>query len=420
MGRMTFDDSQEVRRSSARSWQGGSHGSHGHSSRRRDPVAYAADTLLDLPPPVLVDTAAGFDMMMAALASEPALALDTESNSLYRYHYRVCMIQISTASTDYLLDPLRLRNLRPLGDLLADPQIQKVFHAAENDVLMLKRDFGFAFANIFDTMLAARILGWRQVSLAALLQQHFGVALDKHAQLTDWGQRPLTPAQLAYARLDSHYLLPLRDLLTAKLRESKRWREAHEAFEGLPRVTYVEKPFDPDGFWRVKGARDLLPAELAVLRELYLWRDDQARLMDRPPFKVLGDETLVQLSRLQPEHPFELPFSPRQIDQFGLEVLKTIARGQHAPPPTPPVRPQNGNGRPDPQVQARFDRLRAWRARRAAERQVDADIVLTNEALLAIARAAPIGLDALADVGVMGAWKLQEYGAELLSAMDAT
>ncbi len=376
--------------------------------------------LPQLPPPVLVDTPSAFDAMIESLLGEPAVALDTESNSLYRYHYRVCMIQISTASTDYLLDPLRLRDVQRLGEVLREARIQKVFHAAENDILMLKRDFDFSFANVFDTMLAARILGWRQVSLAALLQEHFGVTLDKHAQLTDWGQRPLTAAQLSYARLDSHYLLALRDLLTDALKSRRRWHEARDAFESLPAITYVEKPFDPDGFWRMKGARDLAPGELAVLRELYLWRDDQARLMDRPPFKVLGDDTLIQLSRLQPEHPFELPLNPRQIDQFGLDVLHAIARGRHAAPPAPPARVTNGNGRPDPQVQARFERLRAWRTQRAAERAVDADIVLTNEALMAIARAAPTGLDALANVGVLGAWKLQEYGAELLAALGVT
>jgi ribonuclease D len=372
-----------------------------------------------LPPPVLVDSAAGFATMIETLARQPALALDTESNSLYRYHYRVCVVQISTLDTDFLLDPLRLRDVSPLGDILADPTIQKVFHAAENDILMLKRDFDFSFANIFDTMLAARILGWRQVSLAALLLQHFSVELDKHTQLTDWSQRPLTAAQLSYARLDSRYLLPLRDRLTHALEEKKRWREAQEAFEALPKVQYVEKPFDPDGFWRMKGARDLSPRELAVLRELWLWRDDQARLLDRPPFKVLGDETLVQIARVQPQHPFELPISPRQIDHHGVTLLQAVARGLTAALPAPPARVHNGNGRPDPQVQARFDRLRAWRAQRAAEREVDADIVMNNDALMTIARAAPTTLDSLADLHVLGAWKLREYGTELLRVLDA-
>lgn len=367
-----------------------------------------------LPPPILVDTPADFGAMLDHLAGQPAIALDTESNSLYRYHYRVCLIQVSTASRDYLLDPIRLHHLEHFGGILADPAIQKVFHAAENDILMLKRDFGFSFASIFDTMLAARILGWPQVGLAALLEQHFGVKLDKRAQLTDWGQRPLTSAQLSYGRLDSHYLLPLRDLQREALQSRKRWQEAEEAFEALPHLVYSEKPFDPEGFWRIKGARDLGPAELAVLRELYLWRDDEARLVDRPPFKVLGDSALLVLSQTQPRQPYDLPLSPRQIDLYGRSILAAVNRGRTMPPPAPPARTHNGNGRPDPRVQARFDRLRAWRGQRAADREVDADIVLNNDALMAIARAAPADLEALASLGLLGAWKLQEYGADLV------
>lgn len=370
-----------------------------------------------LSPPILVDAPRAFQAMLEALAREPRLALDTESNSLYRYHYRVCLIQISTLSTDYLVDPLRLPDLAPLGQLLADPAIEKVFHAAENDVLMLKRDFGFSFANLFDTMLAARILGWPQVGLAALLARHFAVELDKRTQLTDWGRRPLTPAQLSYARLDSHFLLPLRDLLVGELQGRKRWREAQEAFAALPDVVYVEKPFDPDGFWRFKGARDLDQDALAVLQELYLWRDEQARKLDRPPFKVMGDDALLRISQRRPEHPTDLALSPYQSEQFGRGILAAVARGRAAPPPQPPARPYNGNGRPAPDVLARFDRLRAWRACRAAERAVDADLILTNEALMIIARAAPASPESLASLGVMGAWKLEEYGAEVLRVL---
>ena len=286
-----------------------------------------------LPPPVLVDSTPAFGEMIAALSGQPLLALDTESDSLYRYFFKVGLIQISTPTTDYLVDPLRLPDLTPLGDILADPAVEKVFHAAENDILMLKRDFSFRFANVFDTMLAARILGWKQVSLAALLAQHFGVTLDKRAQLTDWGHRPLDAAQLSYARLDTHYLLPLRDLLIAELRQRRRWREAQDAFTGLPQITYVEKPFDPDGFWRIKGARDLRGSELAVLRQLYLWRDEQARKLDRPPFKVLGDDRLVDLSQRQPARLADLPLNPRQTDLFGKAILAAIAAGRNDPIP---------------------------------------------------------------------------------------
>ncbi|MDQ1300613.1 MAG: hypothetical protein QG637_532 [Chloroflexota bacterium] len=378
-----------------------------------------ADAPAPLPAPVLVDTPAAFAAFLKALAAEKRMALDTESDSLYRYFHKVCLIQISTPSTDYLLDPLRLSDIEPLGRFLADPAVEKVFHAAENDILLLKRDFGFEFSYVFDTMLAARILGRRGVGLAALLGECFGVELDKRVQLTDWGRRPLTGQQLSYARLDSRYLLPLRDLLAQELQTRRRWREAQEAFAELPNLAYVEKPFDPDGFWRSKVVRELRPTELAIFRELYLWRDEQARALDQPPFKVLTDQSLSRLSQEQPARLGDLPLNPRLADRFGPAILQAVARGRRAAVPQPPARRHNGEGRPDPVVSARYDRLRAWRAERAAARGVDSDIVLNNEALMAIARACPTSPEALAALGVAGAWKLEEYGPELLQIMAA-
>ncbi len=367
-----------------------------------------------LPAPVLVDTPTAFAAFLGALAQVQRLALDTESDSLYRYFHKVCLIQVSTAEADYLLDPLRLPDLQPLGAVLADPAVEKIFHAAENDIVLLKRDFGFTFSHVFDTMLAARILGRRNVGLAALLEECFGVELDKRVQLTDWGRRPLTSEQLNYARLDSRYLLPLRDLLAQELQARQRWREAQEAFAELPGLEYAEKPFDPDGFWRSKVVRDLRPDELAIFRELYLWRDQQARALDLPPFKVLTDQVLARLSREQPSRLTALALNARLIERFGPALLEAIRRGRGAPLPQFPARRSNGQGRPDPAVSARYDRLRAWRARRAEARGVDPDIVLNNEALMAIARACPTTLEALAALGILRPWKLEEYGPELL------
>jgi ribonuclease D len=367
-----------------------------------------------------VDTPAAFDAFLQALSREDRLALDTESDSLYRYFYKVCLIQVSAGSVDYLLDPLRLPDLRPLERFLADPSIEKVFHAAENDILLLKRDYRFSFDNIFDTMLAARILGRRGVGLAALLREHFGVELDKRVQLTDWGHRPLTGQQLSYARLDSRYLLPLRDLLADELHAKRRWREAQEAFADLPDLVHVEKPFDPEGFWRSKEVRDLRPSEVAIFRELYLWRDQQARAVDQPPFKVITDQILLQLSREQPQSVDSLPLNPNQARRFGPVILAAIARGREAPAPQPPARRTNGEGRPDPEVAIRYDRLRAWRTKRAAARGVDLDVILNNETLMAVARARPTDMQALAALGVMRSWKLAEYGPELLGVVSGT
>jgi len=370
-------------------------------------------------PPLLVDFPESFDLMLGGLAGEPILGLDTESDSLYRYFHRVCLIQISTRQADYVVDPLSLPDLAPLGALLADPGVEKVFHAAENDILALKRGFSFEFASVFDTMLAARILGYRRVGLAALLHEKFDVELDKHTQLTDWGRRPLTPEQLNYACLDSHYLLSLRDLLKDELVDRRRWREAEESFAGLPEISYVAKSFDPEGFWRCREARGLNPTELAVLRELYLWRDGQARAMDRPPFKVASDECLVRLSREQPGRLSEVHLGGWQIRHFGGAILAAIARGRTAPAPQPPNRHPNREHRLDPATLTRYDRLRMWRGQRAAERGVEADVVLTNEALLTIARGAPTSLKSLAELAVMGPWKLEEYGADVLAVVAA-
>ena len=383
------------------------------SMRQKAPEVYRRS------PPVLVNLPESFDRMIGGLAGEPVLGLDTESDSLYRYFHRVCLIQVSSPRADYVVDPLGLPDLTPLGALLADPGVEKVFHAAENDILVLKRDFGFEFTHIFDTMLAARILGYRRVGLAALLHDKFGVELDKHTQLTDWGHRPLTPEQINYACLDSHYLPPLRDLLKEELAARGRWREALETFSNLPDTPYVAKSFDPEGFWRCREARDLGPTELAVLRELYLWRDGQARAMDRPPFKVVGDEGLVRLSREQPGRVADLHLGGWQVRHFGGAILAAVARGKVAPAPQPPNRHLNREHRLDPATVARYDRLRAWRSQRAAERGVDADVVLTNEALLAIARAVPTSLDILDGLGVMGPWKLEEYGADVLELLAA-
>jgi ribonuclease D len=369
------------------------------------------------PPPVFVNSPEAFDRLLTALVGEPVVGLDTESDSLYRYFHRVCLIQISTERGDYVVDPLCGLDLGPLGALLTDPGVEKVFHAAENDILALKRDFGFEFVRVFDTMLAARILGYRRVGLAALLTDKIGVELDKRTQLTDWGRRPLTAEQLDYACLDSHYLLPLRTLLLEELVARSRWREAEEVFSALPDTPYVAKAFDPDGFWRLRAARELRPPELAVLRELYLWRDREARAMNRPPFKIVSDEVLARLSREQPRKVADLHLGGWQLRHFGGAILDAVARGKAAPAPEPPSRPLNRAPRLDPSAVNRYDRLRAWRSQRAEERGVEADVVLTNEVLLAIARATPTDLEMLKGLGVMGPWKLDEYGADVLAVL---
>jgi ribonuclease D len=368
------------------------------------------------PPPTLVDSRPKLAALVEAAQDAPMIGVDTESNSLFAYFHQVCLVQISLPGQDYVIDPLAV-DITLLSDLFASPACQKIFHAAENDILGLKRDYSFHFANIFDTMLAARILGWPQAGLAAILADKFGAQLNKSLQRADWGRRPLDQALLAYAQLDTHYLLALRSQQEAELRARGRWDEALEGFARLPQVEWVDKPFDVDGFWNLPGARDLSPSGLAVLQQLFLWREQQARKENRPPFKVIDQRTLVELGRQQPANLAALHavsgMTGGLMKRYGGSIVQVVRRGRQASPPTPPKR-SNGNGRPDPRAIDRYEALRAWRTERARQRGVDPDVVLTNDQLMIIARQAPASLEDLAATGVMGAWKLQEYGDTIL------
>src|SRR5471030_2260114 len=226
-----------------------------------------------LPPPILVADEDSLGRLVRDLAAHPVVAVDTESNSLHAYRERVCLIQFSTPAGDYILDPIRLPVLSPLAPFFANPDQQKIFHAAEYDIVCLRRDYRFEFVNIFDTMSAARTLGWPQVGLASILDTHFGVTMSKKYQRSDWKRRPLLPEQLNYARLDTHYLVALRDKQLEALTESGHWPEAQEEFERLARLRRDSDNASPDpaAFWRVTGARDLAPAQAAVLQTLFAY-----------------------------------------------------------------------------------------------------------------------------------------------------
>lgn len=351
---------------------------------------------------------------------QPAVAVDTESDSLYSYFEKVCLIQLSTTDQDYLIDPLVV-DVSSLAPLFASQTIQKVFHAAEYDFLSLKRDYGFAFHNLFDTMLAARILGWSQYGLGTLLKQHFGVKLDKRFQRYNWSQRPLSPEALQYARQDTHYLLKLRDIQLEELRRSQRLREAEEAFERLTHVEPTLKEFDPEDFWRVKNARSLESRQQAVLRELFIVRDTIARRIDRPPFKVMNDSVLVTLAKAQPHNEATLKgvkgVGANLVRHNQAEILAAIQRGKSLPPPPPPT---NHHLRPDDRILHRYEELRQWRNSLAAKRGVEPDVIMNNQTLMNIARRNPRSMKTLTRIGVLGDWQRETYGEELLEILKET
>jgi ribonuclease D len=367
----------------------------------------------------LVDTAGTLHRLVESARVYPTVAVDTESNSLYAYTEQVCLIQLSTPDRDYLVDPLALDDLSPLGALLENPSIEKVFHAAEYDLIGLYRDFHIRVSPIFDTMWAARIVGWPRCGLAALLETHFGVTKNKRMQRYNWGRRPLSPEALRYAVKDTHYLLRLRDILAQELHRLDRWEEAREVFAELHHVIErARTPSDYD-FWRIKGSRLLSPTERGVLRALVKLREEEARRQNRPRFRVMSDRLLIRLAQEQPADEdilAEMDSVPRSIARrYGTQIIAAIQEGRSQPVELPA--PQHNN-HVNGAAEAVYEALRNWRKKVARQRGVDPDVIVSNAVLHDIAGHKPQSQDELAELGILGPWKLRAYGPALVRVIQ--
>jgi len=374
-----------------------------------------------LSPAIYIDTNAKLAALIYLLKQEPIIAVDTESNSMHAYHERVCLIQISTPTHDYIIDPLVIDRMDTLNDVFADPHVQKVFHAAEYDLLCLRRDFNSVFVNLFDTMVAARICGFRSVGLNNLLSQFIGVQLDKSHQLDDWGKRPLDAESLRYAQLDTHYLLPLRDLLMAELAQRGHMDEALEAFREISddERAHEGRTFDPEGFWNLGTPNRLTPQQMAVLREVYLLREDIAKENDKPPFRILSTQQLLALAQQQPtslkrlsQTLYNAPSSI--VRRYSDAFLEAIARGQTAELPQPPQHLP-----PPPEISDLYIALHTWRKNQATARGVESDVILSKQVLWTLAYQAPRDLDALNSVKGFGPWKQAQYGSAVLEVIQS-
>jgi ribonuclease D len=355
--------------------------------------------------------------MVNDLQSEPRLAVDTESNSLHAYRERVCLIQFSTPKVDYLVDPLAFTDLSALGPLFSDPKSEKIFHAAEYDLICLRRDFSFQFENIFDTMHAARILGYTAVGLDKLLGEKFGIETDKRHQKADWAARPLTAEQVDYARLDTHYLIDLRDVLEAELREKGRWELAQEDFR---RGTLPEEPKPKvitEAWERYSTRRDLSLKELTILSELLQCREEIAASLDRPLFKVIEDEKLIAIARLAAstrEQLAEAGLSEKQIRLWGHPMLAAVRRGLDAMPVE-----RRPSSRPSDAMVLRLDKLKTWRKKVAREMGVESDIILPKPYLHLLAERAPRTPEALQTLMSDSPYRYQTYGSQILKVLGA-
>lgn len=378
--------------------------------------------LNNLSDPIWVAEPIALDQMVSRLKSQPSIAVDTESNSLFVYQEQVCLIQFSTPDVDYLVDPLVLKDLSSLGPIFADPAIEKIFHAAEYDLICLRRDFNFTFANLFDTMQAARILGREGVGLGSLLEAEFGILVDKRYQRANWGVRPLPPVQLAYARQDTHFLFALRERMETALLEAGRWELAKEDFVRLCRPVETNGNTngnsDHENGWRVSGSKELTPQQMAILYELCSYRDDQARSANLPPFKILSNQALVEIAELEPRLLEELNnvenLHPRQIQRHGDQLLKAVVRGLAAEP----VRRHHAP-RPDDAILARLDALRIWRRNEGKAMGVESDIILPRDVMFTLAEGNPRTMNEICTMMSDLPYRAGQYGEKILHALHA-
>lgn len=370
-----------------------------------------------LPPAAIIDSSPALDAAVERLTRAERIAVDTESNSLHAYRGTTCLIQLSTPAEDLLIDPLVIADISALGGILADAAIEKVFHAAEYDLICLKRDFDFDVLNIFDTMAAARVCGIQRIGLGNMLEDLLGVRHSKKHQKFDWARRPLPETALRYAQVDTHYLLTLRDVLHQRLRAAGRLEEAREYIADVTRFELKSPEFDPDGYWTLLRPNSLKRAQIGSLRELYILRDELAQAYDHPPQRLIGNKSLLQIVNLQPRSVKQL-YDIRGLPawllrQSGDEIIQAIRHG--ASSRLPITRPKQ---EPIPQsVVDRYSALHSWRRDTAEARGVESDVIISRRALWDIARRNPATIDDLGDICGLGPWRRKTYGVDIVAVV---
>jgi len=370
-----------------------------------------------------LDTSAAVAEFASEIAQAPSIALDTEGASFHRFIDRVYLMQLSTRDATAIVDPLPTGDLSALKPLVESPGIEIVFHDADYDLRLLRQDYGWATRHIFDTRIAAQLLGYKAFGLAALLEMHFSIALDKKFQRADWSLRPLSAGMLEYASQDTMYLLGLRDILHAELDAKGRLGWAAEEFVRLEQTQWSSEDA-AQLYLRVKGARDLSRRELAVLRELVPWRDGVAKELDRATFRVVSNDVLLEICRVQPKTKQALGVikgMPRGVlDQRGDVVLACVARAMALDETELPKFPKAPRWEKDPEFDDRAARLRAVRDDVATRLELDPGVLCSREKLEMIARRMPTTIEELYETPDLRRWQADLLGPGVLRALQTS
>lgn len=364
---------------------------------------------------IWIDRQQAFDEAMDRIASSSIIGVDTEADSLHSYFDKVCLIQISTLTDDYIIDPLSGVDLSRFGAVLADERITKILHGGDYDVRILNRDFGFTVNHLIDTSACAQLLGYEAFGLAALLERHFGLKVNKTHQRADWSMRPLTADMLTYAALDTHYLIELAGKLRVELEAAGRWEWALEDFTRLQSVRYREAD-EPDPWRKMKNLGALDRRSLAIVRDLYGWRDGLARAYDRPPFKVMGTEQILEIAKARPDSVAELAkvkgVARYHVDRYGRDLVRVVKHALEIPEEELPEKNEPRPWIRDRETEARIERMKTARDRIAKELKLDPSVLAPRHVLITIATSSTL------DVPAMREWQKRVVGDALLAALE--
>jgi ribonuclease D len=367
-----------------------------------------------------LDTDPAVETFLASIRKSPILALDTEGASFHRFIDRIYLLQLSTREHHAIIDPLPIASPALLGDIVQDPKVEIVFHDADYDLRLLRQDYGWQIRNVFDTRIAAQLLGIKAFGLAALLERSFGLKLDKKHQRADWSMRPLTADMLDYAAQDTMHLLGLRDILHDELKAKERLTWAKEEFLRLEQIGWAAE--DPsNAFLKVKGARDLTRRELAIFKELVIWRDATALKLDRATFRVVSNEVLFDAARVAPTSKDvlgKIKGMPRGIlERAGDDVLAAIARGQDVPEADLPRFPKSARWDRDPDFDVKVGALKAVRDEAAARLDLDPGVLCSRDRMEQVARLLPAEVAVIEQIPEFRKWQIGVLGEGFVKAL---
>lgn len=366
-----------------------------------------------------VDTPDQLEAIAEQLLDFTSVAFDAEMDSYFVYHTKLCLVQISAGSLDILVDPLALEDLTPLNRVTQDASIRKVFHAGENDVPYF-RDRGVKFENLFDTHIAAKLLDSPSKGLGGLVEHYFEVVLAKEHQRSDWRLRPLPEEQVEYARQDTLYLNQIADLMAEEIEQGELVVEADQAFRSLESFQVVKKEWDPEGWARIKGAKELSGVQRGVLSELFAWRDRLAQKKDLALFRVASNASLISLSRKRFRCGKDLADWAKSatLKSHADELVEVMERGRAQGPLDFPDQGKKKYGGLSPEQEELFQRLRLWRNEESEKREVSPERVLSNRQLKRIVKRQPENLESMRGIQGLEPWRVEEFGETVLGILS--